>query len=115
MTGPLRRPAVPSSCRDLDLERAARAIVAADGSIAVAAKKLGVPTTDLRMLTLSVASLDAAVSEGLDQALDLAWRVIFEGLKDPDLATRAKAASAMLRASPHAWRRGFGRGATIEH
>jgi hypothetical protein len=113
-TWPLRRPAVPAGCEDLDLGRAARAIVAAFGNVTEAARKLGVPAPDLRRLTRAVPALDAAVSEGLDRLLDKAWAEVFDGLRNPNRTVRAKAARAMLRASPHAWRRGFGRGAAIE-
>ncbi len=112
MTWPLRRPAAPLSCSDLDLKRVAREIVAAEGSIPVAAKKLGVPASDLRTLARAVPALDAAAAEGLDRLLDQAWAVIFDSLESPDMAVRAKAATAMLRASPAAWRRGAGAEAT---
>jgi hypothetical protein len=55
---------IPESCADLDLEAAGRELIRAGGNVSAAAKALGVPTHDLRLLT-------HAVPELIDAALDV--------------------------------------------
>lgn len=102
------RPAVPASCRDLEVGRAARALISADGSFTAAARKLEVPTTDLRTFLRASPALAAAAGEGLDRLIDKTRQVFLDGLENPDKAVRLKAAAAVLRTFPAARRRGFG-------
>jgi hypothetical protein len=90
--------ALPASCRELDLAVVEAELVKHRCNIAAAARSLGVPASDLRRL----------VSWG-----PLAEAVLRAGLRSPDLTMRLKAASTLLKLSPAARRRGWGRGATI--
>lgn len=107
------RPKLPASCRDLDLAKVKRALVASRCSVAAAARKLRVPSVDLRKLVWLMPELDAAAAEVLEQQIDEAQRVLIEGLKHPDPTQRLKAASTLLTISPAGRKRGFGRGAVL--
>jgi hypothetical protein len=53
---------IPASCADLDLEAAGRELIRASGNVSAAARALGVPVRDLRLLTFTVPELiDAAL------------------------------------------------------
>ena len=101
--------ALPVSCRDLDLATVEAELVKHHCNIAAAARALGVPASDLRRL-VSWGPLAAAASERVEQAIDDAEAVLRDGLRSPDLMMRLKAATALLKLSPAARRRGLGTG-----
>jgi hypothetical protein len=87
--------------------RVVDALVAARGSVPVAAKALGMPTKDLRELALTASpALPDIVFEELERGLDEAVQVIWDGLRHEDLGRRIEAAGLMLRFAA-ARRRGF--------
>ena len=100
---------IPASCKHLDIVRARRMLLKKHGNISATAKKLGVPVHDLRLMALAVPALSNAALEAEEQALDEAEAVIRRALKDNDAARRIAAAGHILRTSPAAKRRGFGR------
>jgi hypothetical protein len=104
--------ALPASCRELDLATVEAEFVKHRCNVAAAARALGVPSSDLRRL-VSWGPLAAAAGEQVEQAIDEAEAVLRAGLKSPDLTMRLKAASTLLKLSPVARRRGWGRGATV--
>jgi hypothetical protein len=106
-------PALPVSCRELDLAAAEAALVQHRCNIAGAARSLGVPASDLRRL-VCWGPLAATASEQVEQAIDDAQAVLLDGLRSPDLTMRLKAASTLLALSPAARRRGWGRRGIVQ-
>jgi hypothetical protein len=100
--------ALPVSCCELDLATVEAELVRARCNIALAARRLGVPSSDLRRL-VSWGPLPAAASEQVEQAIDRAEAVLIDGLESPDVMVRLRAATALLTLSPAGRRRGFGR------
>ena len=100
---------IPASCAKLDLNRVRRMLIKKHGNISATAKKLGVPTHDLRLMALAVPALTNAALEVEEQALDEAEAVIRRALRESDVTRRIAAAGHILRTSPAARRRGFGR------
>ena len=88
--------ALPLSCRELDLAVVEAEFVKHRCNVTAAARALGVPASDLRRL-VSWGPLAAAASEQVEQALDEALQVLFDGLESPDRAIWLMAAKAMLR------------------
>jgi hypothetical protein len=107
----IREP-IPISCRELYLSVVEAELVKQRCNVAAAARGLGVPASDLRRL-VSWGPLAAVANEQVEQAIDEAEAVLRAGLKSPDLMMRLKAASTLLKLSPAARRRGWGRSATV--
>jgi hypothetical protein len=103
----LRAP--PASCQALELETVFRALVARNGNIGAAARALGVPAADLRALARAEPRLIEAALEVEEQALDEAEATLRAALKSPLVSERLAAAGHIVRSSPAARRRGFGR------
>jgi hypothetical protein len=104
----MRRPQVPASCRDLDLARVERTLFDAAGSFARAARKLGVPSGDLRRMVSATPSLADAVFERLELEIEAAHQVLLNGLRNEDRTKRLKAAAFIVRYTEAGRRRGFG-------
>jgi hypothetical protein len=100
------RPRVPANCAHLDLAVVERAIIQTRGDLHAAARTLNVPAKDLRLLALAKPSLNDAVHEQLDRALDKAMAVLIAGLDHPNPRQRIRAAGAILRFA-QATRRGL--------
>jgi hypothetical protein len=100
---------VPPSCRSLDLNKAAKELISRQGNITAAAKALGVPAPDLRLLTRAQPRLIEAAFEAEEQALDRAEAEIRNALNSADKARALSAAAALLRISPAAKRRDWTR------
>jgi hypothetical protein len=84
------------------------ALVAARGSVPIAAKALGMQTRDLRELALTASpALSDTIFEELECAIDKAVQVIWDGMMCGSLRKRIKAAGLMLRYAEAARRRGF--------
>jgi hypothetical protein len=105
-----RLPAVSASCRKLDIGLVERALVDARGNVTAAARTLSVPSGDLRRLIWATPSLADAAFEQIEQAIDEAQAVLFEGLQCDDWGRRFQAAVFVLRHSEAARRRGWGNG-----
>jgi hypothetical protein len=100
---------IPLSCRGLDLDQAAKELIRTQGNVSAAAKALGVPVHDLRLLTRAEPRLIEAAFEAEEQALDEAEAQIRAALNSDDKARALAAAAALLRASPAAKRRDWTR------
>ena len=100
---------IPASCRSLDLNKAAKELISRQGNITAAAKALGVPAHDLRLLTRAQPRLIEAAFEAEEQALDKAEAEIRNALNSSDKARALAAAAALLRISPAAKRRDWTR------
>jgi hypothetical protein len=100
---------IPASCRGLDLAKAAKELISRQGNITAAAKALGVPAHDLRLLTRAQPRLIEAAFEAEEQALDKAEAEIRNALNSTDKARALAAAAALLRVSPAAKRRDWTR------
>ena len=70
---------IPASCADLDLEAVGRELVRAGGNVSVAARALGVPTPDLRLLVYAQPELLDAALEAEEQVLDEAEALLLHG------------------------------------
>jgi len=100
---------IPASCRNLDLNKAAKELISRQGNVTAAAKALGVPAHDLRLLTRAQPRLIEAAFEAEEQALDKAEAEIRNALNSSDKARALAAAAALLRISPAAKRRDWTR------
>jgi hypothetical protein len=85
-----------------------RALVDAGGSVAAAARMLGIPSAELRKLARTHPSLTAVVFEQIEQQMDAARRVLLDGLRSDKAMTRIRAAGYILRHTDAGRRRGFG-------
>ena len=99
---------IPASCADLDLEAAGRELIRTGGNVSAAAKALGVPALDLRLLTYAAPELIDAALEAEERVLDEAQAVVREAMRVGDMRRRVMAAGFFLRATAAARRRGFG-------
>jgi hypothetical protein len=100
---------IPSSCRSVNLDKAAKELIRTQGNVTAAAKALGVPAHDLRLLTRAHPRLIEAAFEAEEQALDRAEAEIRSALNSSDKARALSAAAALLRISPAAKRRDWTR------
>ena len=82
-------------------------LVRAEGSVSAAAKRLSVPTADLRAMTRSVPALMDAAFEAVERGLDRVEQILRDGLRSEDIRRRLRSASFLLRRSPGGQRRGF--------
>jgi hypothetical protein len=93
----------------LDLEAAGRVLIGAGGDVKSAARELGVPAHDFRLLTYAAPELVDAALEAEERALDAAEAVLLEAMTAGDVRLRIRAAGLYLRAvAPR--RRGGGAG-----
>ena len=86
-----QRPALGVSLRAIERE-----LLDKCGSVAAAARALGVSSLDLRRLVGSRPSLADAVYEETERAIDDAVQVILDGLSHPDKTRRLAAAAYLL-------------------
>jgi hypothetical protein len=99
---------IPESCADLDLEAAGRELIRAGGNVSAAAKALGVPARDLRLLTFAVPELIDAALEAEERVVEEAEALLFAAMRGGDMRRRIRAAGFFLRATAAGRRRGFG-------
>jgi hypothetical protein len=104
MTWPARTPA---SCRDLDYDRVLRVFIACHANVREAAKKLRVPSQDLRRLVIASPDLMAAVFEKEERRLDKAEAILDRELNSDDPRYSAAAAFFVLRNAKRAAARGW--------
>jgi cytidylate kinase len=98
---------IPESCAHLDLEAVGLELIRTGGNVRAAARALGVPTHDLRLLTYAVPELIDAALEATERALDEAEALVLEAVRAPDVRRGIKAAGLYLRATTAGRRRGF--------
>jgi len=99
---------IPESCAHLDLEAVGLELIKTSGNMKAAARALGVPRRDLRLLTDAVPALIDQALESAERALDEAEAAVIAAMRAPDARRRIKAAGLYLRASAAGRRRGFG-------
>jgi hypothetical protein len=98
---------VPESCRDLDHDRVIAALVATNVNITLAAKKLHVPSVDLRRLLFVSPELLALAAEKEERRLDRAEEILDRELDSSDPRYSAAAAFFVLRNARRAAERGW--------
>src|ERR1700757_4641857 len=99
--------AIPPSCAALDLALVRRELIAAGANVTAAAKALGVPVTNLRLMTRALPVLIEAALEAEEQALDEAEAGLRAALQHPEASRRIAAAAHILKSSPAGRRRGW--------
>jgi hypothetical protein len=93
---------------NLDQDKVRLALVKLDGNVTEAAKLLKVPPERLRAYVEGMPALRRAVTETMEQGVDMAMAVLFEALRDKmSFQNRYYAAKEFLR-SEAGRRRGFG-------
>jgi hypothetical protein len=97
-----------ASVKVLEGVRVIEALIEAEGNVSAAARKLGVAAPDLRGLMRADSKLVAQAYEEVQQKLDKAEALLWEGLRHESLGVRLDAAMYVLRHSLAARRRGFG-------
>jgi hypothetical protein len=98
---------VPESCRDLDHERVIATLIACNVNISVAARKLQVPSVDLRRLLYAAPELLALAAEKEERRLDKAEEILDRELDSDDPRYSAAAAFFVLRNAKRAVSRGW--------
>jgi ribosomal protein S7 len=98
---------IPDSVAHLDLATVAEVLVKHGANVRNAAAELGVPTSDLRQLTLVNQALINAAYEAEELRLDRAEAAVDEALKSDDSRRKDAAAYFILRNSSRAKRRGW--------
>ena len=98
---------IPDSVAHLDLATVAEVLVKHGANVRNAAAELGVPTSDLRQLTLVNQALINAAYEAEELRLDRAEAAVEEALKSDDSRRKDAAAYFILRNSSRAKRRGW--------
>jgi hypothetical protein len=101
----------PESLRYLDLTAVGRALVETEGNVTAAAKKLGVPSHELRRLTWSVPALIDVALELAERMVDAAESRLREALESDDPRQRLTAAMFILSKHRLARERGWGQSA----
>ena len=76
--------------------------------MSAAAKALGVPTPDLRLLVYARPELLDAALEVEEEMVDEAQALVFKAIRGGDMRRRIRAAGLFLRATAQGRRRGFG-------
>jgi hypothetical protein len=84
-----------------------QALVQAGGSVTAAARSLGIGSAHLRGFVRSHPSLADTVFEQIEQEIDAAHQVLWDGLDSDSVMTRMRAAAYILRHT-EAGRRGWG-------
>ena len=98
----------PESLRHLDLTVVGRALVETEGNVTAAAKKLGVPSHELRRLTWSVPALMDVALELAERMVDRAESRLREALESDNPGQRLSAAMSILSKHRLARERGWG-------
>jgi hypothetical protein len=98
---------VPESVRDLDLDRVLAVLIACNVNVTEAAKRLRVPSADLRRLVLASPDLMAAAFEKEERRLDKAEAILDRELNSDDPRYSAAAAFFVLRNAKRAVARGW--------
>src|SRR6516162_9667414 len=98
---------IPTSCRDLDFEHVVKVFAACRANVRDAARKLNVPSSDLRRLVIAVPELRAAVFEREELRLDKAEAILERELASNDPRYSAAAAFFVLRNAKRAVARGW--------
>jgi hypothetical protein len=98
---------IPDSVIDLDLVVVAETLVKHAANVRNAAAELGVPTSDLRQLTLVNQALTNAAYEAEELRLDWAEAAVDEALKSDDRRRKDAAAFFVLRNSGRPKRHGW--------
>ena len=98
---------IPDSVAHLDLATVGEVLVKHGANVRNAAAELGVPTSDLRQLTLVNQTLINAAYEAEELRLDRAEAAFEEALKSDDSRRKDAAAYFILRNSSRAKRRGW--------
>jgi hypothetical protein len=86
-----------------------RALVQAGGSVTGAARTLGIASASLRRLVCAQPSLADTVFEQIEQEIDVAHQVLWDGLDSDSAMSRMRAAAYILRHTEAGRRRGWGR------
>jgi transposase-like protein len=89
-----------------------RALVDAGGSVAAAARKLGIASAELRGWVRSHRLLADAVFEQIELEIDAAHKVLRDGLRSDNAMTRMRAATYILRYTEAGRRRWGPRGSS---
>jgi hypothetical protein len=103
----VRGPSIPESVRDLDREYVVKVFGACNANISDAARKLHVPSADLRRLVIAVPELMAAAFEKEERRLDKAEAILDRELTSDDPRYSAAAAFFVLRNAKRAVARGW--------
>jgi hypothetical protein len=103
----VRKSGVPESVRDLDPDLVLAALVACNVNVSEAAKRLRVPSADLRRLVLASPDLMAAAFEKEERRLDKAEEILDRELNSDDPRYSAAAAMFVLRNAKRAVARGW--------
>jgi hypothetical protein len=98
---------VPESVRDLDPARVLAVLVACNVNVSEAAKRLCVPSADLRRLVLASPDLMVAAFEKEERRLDKAEAILDRELNSDDPRYSAAAAFFVLRNAKRAVARGW--------
>ena len=101
------RSRLPASVRDLDHDRVVAALVATNVNITAAARKLHVPTSDLRHLVYVVPELLSLAIDKEERRLDRAEEILDRELNSDDPRYSAAAAFFVLRNAKRAVARGW--------
>ncbi len=103
---------IPASCADLVFHELEAELIKHHGNVTAAAKKLGVPSADLRRLVWSTKLADT-VYEAVEETLDEAQGVLRDALRGADLMHKLQAAKVMLTQTTAGRRRGWGSGSAV--
>jgi hypothetical protein len=85
-----------------------QALVEAAGSVTGAARTLGITSTSLRRLVRARPLLADVVFEQIEQEIDAAHQVLWDGLDSDSVMTRMRSAAYILRHTEAGRRRGWG-------
>jgi hypothetical protein len=85
-----------------------QALVLAGGSVTGAARTLGIESAGLREMVRTRPSLADLVFEQIEQEIDAAHQVLWDGLDSDSAMTRMRAAAYILRHTEAGRRRGWG-------
>jgi hypothetical protein len=86
-----------------------QALVQAGGSVAAAARTLGIASAGLRGLVRAQPLLADVVFEQIEREIDAGQQVLWDGLDSDSVVTRMRAAAYILRHTGAGRRRGWGR------
>jgi hypothetical protein len=103
----VQRIRVPESCRDLDHDHVIATLIACNVNISDAAKRLHVPSVDLRRLLSASPELLALAAEKEERRLDRAEAILERELDSDDPRYSAAAAFFVLRNAKRAAARGW--------
>jgi hypothetical protein len=85
-----------------------QALIDGGGGVATAARTLGVSSAKLRSLIRARPVLADVVFEQIEQEIDAAQQVLWDGLDSDSVMTRMRAAAYILRHTEAGRRRGWG-------